>query len=123
ACAHREKLSDSEFLDVLEAITGKSCKAAKREIAARYPNSVELPPDRINPINAEYSEVTFVANQELLEKIYEIQGLLAHTRSQVTIREMMDVMISDYYERYHPEAKAKRAEEREAKRKQNEGFE
>lgn len=54
-CAHREKLSDPELSEILEAIAGMSCRAATREIASRFPDSVVIPNDRIRPLSAELS--------------------------------------------------------------------
>ena len=116
-CAHREKLSDPEFAEILEAICGMSCRAAKREIACRYPQAAEeMPHDRIRPLTAELSEVRFVATEELLEKLAEIRGLLAHSQPKLSFGELIDHLASDYRERHHPEEKARRAKEREEKK-------
>jgi hypothetical protein len=72
--------------------------------------------DRIRPINEDRSEVRFVASQELLDKIDEIKGLLAHSHPGIGFAQLIDLLASEYRERHHPEAKARRAEERERKR-------
>ena len=118
SCAHREKLSDPELSEILEAICGMSCRAARREIACRYPqSSEEMPYDRIRPLTAELSEVRFVASEKLLEKLEEIRGLLAHSHPKLSFGELIDHLASDYRERHHPEEKARRAKER-AERKE-----
>jgi hypothetical protein len=117
-CAHREKLSDSELWEILEAISGMSCRSAKREIASRYPASLDLPIDRVIPLTSEFSEVRFVASQELLSKLEEIRGLLAHSHPQLKMGELIDILATEYRERHHPEEKARRAEERETKKKE-----
>ena len=119
-CVHRERLTDSETAEIFEAISGMSCRAAMREIAARFPQTVELPSDRIRPLTAEFSEVRFVASEELLEKLEEIRGLLAHSHPNATMAELIDVLATEYRERHHPEEKAKRAQERETRKKQTE---
>jgi hypothetical protein len=48
--AVREKLSDSDFSEVLRTIAGKNCKKARWEIAAMYPQSVETPYDQVRPL-------------------------------------------------------------------------
>jgi 5-methylcytosine-specific restriction endonuclease McrA len=111
-CAHREKLSDDELWELCEAISGMSTRAATREIACRYPESFGAPKDRIRPINEELSEVRFTAPQELLDKLDEIRGLLAHSHPHLTLAELIDILATEYRERHHPEAKARRAEER-----------
>jgi hypothetical protein len=115
-CSHREKLGDEELSDLLQAISGKSCRAAQKEIARLYPADFELPKDRVRPLSEEHSEVRFVAPQELLDKLDDIRGLLAHSRPQISMAELIDVLASDFKERYHPECKAKRAEEREKRK-------
>ncbi len=118
--AHRENLTDSELSDVLKGIYGMSCKAAKREIASRFPMSVDLPIDWVRPLTAELSEVSFVTNQALLDKLEEIRGLLMHSHPQIKIGELIDVLATEYRHRHHPEEKAKRAKEREERKNQNE---
>ena len=116
-CANREKLSDPELAEILEAICGMSCRAARREIACRYPQSAEeLPYDRIRPLTAELSEVRFVATEELLDKLEEIRGLLAHSHPKLSFGELIDHLATDYRERHHPEEKARRAKERAEKK-------
>jgi hypothetical protein len=64
-CAHREKLPDPELSEILEAICGMSCSAAKRELASRYPETVPVVRERIRRLTDDLSEVRFVASDEL----------------------------------------------------------
>ena len=114
-CASREKFEDSEYLDLIEAISGLSVQAARRKIASRYP-SVEIPHDRIRPLTEELSEVRFVANQELLDQLEEIRGLLAHAHPKLSLAKLIGILAAEYRERHHPEAKARRAQERAERR-------
>ena len=120
ACASREKLSDPEYVEILEAISGMSCRTARREIASRYPHSVEIPKDQIRVLTEDLSEVRLVANEELLAKLDEIRGLLSHSHPRITLGELIDVLASEFRKRHHPEEKATRTEERVAKRRQAE---
>ena len=116
-CAYREKLSDEELGIVLEALSGLSTRAAKRELAARYPKSAdELPKERITPLTDGLSEVRFVATDECLEKLEEVRGLLARSSTQWSLGELMDHIVTDYLERHHPVEKARRTESRAEKR-------
>ena len=109
-CAHREKLSDEELSELLQTISGMTTRAAQREIATLYPETYEIPKDRIRPLNEEFSEVRFCAHQDLLDQMEEIRGLIAHAHPRATIAELMSVLMADYRERHHPQEKAKRAE-------------
>jgi hypothetical protein len=84
-CAYREKLSDEELEELCGTLCSTSCRTAKREIASRYPQIFEIPRDRIRPINAEYSEVKFVASQELLDQLDEVRSLLTHSHPGATL--------------------------------------
>lgn len=108
-CAHREKLSDGELEALLEAISGMSTRRAMREIATLYPHSMELPRDKIRPISATHSQVTFAASEELLEKLEDIRGLLAHSHPGITLGGLIDVLATEYRRRHHPVEKANRA--------------
>jgi len=114
--AYREKLSDSEFSKILKAVSRMSCRAAQRELATRYPQSVELMHDQVRPLNGELSEVRFVASDALLDKLEEIRALLMHSHPKLSMAELIDYLATDYRERHHPEAKAQRAEVRLAKK-------
>ena len=114
--AHREKLSDSDLEGVIGSISGKNCQAAEREIATLYPQSHKLPKDRIRPLTDDLSMVQFVASHDLLEKLEEIKGLLASSNPSLSLAEMFDILATEYYDRHHPEARAKRAKEREKRR-------
>ena len=110
--AHREKLSDANLEEVFSVISGKSCQAAEREIATLYPQSHKLPKDRIRPLTEDLSMVQFVASRDLLEKLEEIRGLLASSNPKLSLADVFDVLATEYYDRHHPEARAKRAKER-----------
>ncbi len=108
--AHREKLSDPEFFEVLTSISGLTCKAAARELASQFPHSTEIPRDRIRPFSAELSQVTFVAPNSLIEKLDEIKDFLAHSHPGITFAALIDLMADEYVDRHSPERQAKRAQ-------------
>ena len=77
---------------------------------------MELPHDKIRPLTAELSELSCVVDQELLELVDEIKGLLAHSNPGISIGELFKIVAREYRERHHPEAKARRAQARAEKR-------
>ncbi|MCM2278904.1 MAG: HNH endonuclease [Oligoflexia bacterium] len=58
------------------------------------------------------SEVRFAATEELLEKLEDVRGLLAHSHPGLSMGELIDVLATEYRERHHPEEKARRAKAR-----------
>jgi len=115
-CAFREKLGNEDLSLLLESLCGISTEAAKREIATRYPQTAPMVKDRVRELTAELSEVRFVAPNELLEKLDEIRGLLAHAHPHLSMADLIDVLVTDYRERHHPLEKARRAQERKEKK-------
>jgi hypothetical protein len=115
-CGHREGLSGPELMDLYEAISGMSCKAAKRKIASRFPLTAELPHDRVRPLTSELSEVSFVIHQDTLDKLDEVRFIIAHSHPGIKMGELVDLLATSYLERFHREEKAKRAQERKEKR-------
>jgi hypothetical protein len=114
--ANREKLSNEDFSEVLDAISGMTCNQAKREVASMYPESIRMPRDQIRPLNDEFSEVRFVAPNSLIEQLEEIRGLLAHSHPGATLAELVEILAREYLQRHHPEEKAKRFQERNQKK-------
>jgi 5-methylcytosine-specific restriction endonuclease McrA len=112
AVANREKLSDEDFSEVLNAVSGMSYKQAKRAVASMYPESIRMPRDQIRPLNDEFSEVRFAATNSLIEELEEIRGLLAHSHPGATLAELVEILAREYRKRHHPEEKAKRYQER-----------
>jgi hypothetical protein len=119
ACAHREKLTDSELLELLLGISGMTTRKATKEIACRYPLTANLPRDRIRPLNEDQSELRCVVKNSVVETLEEIRGLMAHANPRITIGEMIETLANEYRERHHPAAKAERAAEREERKAKN----
>ena len=111
----REKLEDPELAECLETIAGKSCRSARRELARLYPQSAELPKDRVRPLTEEHSELRCTVDQELLELVEDVRGQLAHSRSDLSFNEVFKAGLREYRDRHHPEAKARRAQARAEK--------
>ena len=118
--ANREKLDDVELTSLLVEMSGMSCRKAKRFLGSRYPLTTELPRDRICPLNDEWSQVSCVMRNSVLDKIDELKGLLAHSHPGISLGELMELLVTDYHTRHHPEQKAKRAEMRAEKKGEKE---
>jgi 5-methylcytosine-specific restriction endonuclease McrA len=115
---HREKPKDLEVSKLLSELSGLSCRAARRELAVRYPQSTELPRDSIRPLNEKNSKIRFIADEELLEMLERARGILAHSHPKGTIGEIFNHVLQDYLKRNDPEERAKRAEVREVQQAQ-----
>ena len=117
-CSHQQKLSHVETSELIRSIAGMSCRKAKREIAERYPESAEVPRDRMRPIHDGYTEITFYADADLMSLLEEVQGLLAHSKPGMPMREVVSILAENYYDRHHPVPRAQRALERQEKKEE-----
>ena len=84
----------------------------RRELASRYPASMEQPRDRVRPLTAELSELRCVVQNEVLETLEDIRGLLVHSHPGISLGELLGVIAADYRTRHHPEERAMRAAKR-----------
>jgi len=70
----------------------------------------------VRELTADLSEVRFVVPNELLDKLDEVRGLLAQAHPPLSMADLIDVLVTDYRERHHPEEKARRAQERQERK-------
>ena len=75
---HEEVRSPEAKREVIEAITDKSCREAERELVSRAKEPAKLIPEKVRQISASHSELKLVVDQELLDQLEELKGLLGH---------------------------------------------
>jgi HNH endonuclease len=121
---HREKLSEQDLWECFEAVSGKTCKSARQELARRYPAAEkDLPRDRVRPLTEDLSELHCVVRTSFLEILDDVRGILAHSHPGAKIGELLEVMGTEYRTRHHPEEKAMRAQARAQAKMVKEGAE
>jgi len=64
--------------------------------------------DKIRPVSQRSSEVRFIANQELLDKIQILKGLLAHQMPQASLADVLNKLCDIGIEKLSPAAPQKR---------------
>ena len=116
----REKTPDSEQWECLEALFGKSCRSAERELLACSRMKFRIPRERERPVSEALTELNFVADGELLAHLEKIRGLLAHTHPKITLSELVSLLAQDYLNRHDPEAKAMRSQANRAGKREPE---
>ena len=79
--------------EVLLSLEGKSTREAERELISRSSNPEQfLQRDQVRPVSQSLSQVSFVADQEFLEQLEHIRGLLAHSKPNASMLEIMKEM-------------------------------
>jgi len=90
---HRQSYSVAEKKQVIEKLEGKSTRDAERALISLSSNPASFArPDQVRPVTTTLSEVRFTADQELLDKLEEIRGLLAHQDAHLSLAELMGKM-------------------------------
>ncbi len=92
--------------EVLTALTGKSDREAERELASRATTPASIQPERTRAITAQVSEVRFATENEFLEEIEELRGLLAHAYPGMSIAEALKYGVQLALEKHRPRAPA-----------------
>ena len=83
------RVSSDQKRQLLEALEYKSAREADRIVLSLSSVPQTFQAEKIKPINLELSEVKFVADEQLLEKIKKLKGLLAHSNPQISMQELL----------------------------------
>lgn len=83
------RLTQGEKGSVLRKIETLSTRAAEKVVLELSSRPATLFSDQVRSLTAEFSEVKFAADQELLDKLETIKGLFAHKIPNATTRELL----------------------------------
>ena len=96
-------------------VEGLSTRETKRVLAALSPEASK--PDRQRAISGDLTEITFAADQELLEMLDRIKDLVAHSHPNPSLLELFKLMAKKTLEKIDPLERAKRARPRRPRTK------
>lgn len=106
---HHAPLSDTEKREILHELEGKSTREAERTLASLSTSPETLKRDRIKPVNSTHSQISFVADQTLLDALAQIRGLLAHQNADLTTAELIAEMARITLAKLNPAKPARQA--------------
>lgn len=90
-CIVRHKIEDIERKRALaNELCGISVNAARKRIAELYPE--EKPGEKARPVSGEYTEISFPANQALMEKFERLKDLWAHKNHSRSYEKLFEEM-------------------------------
>ncbi len=90
---NRQSYSVAEKKQVIQKLEGKSTRDAEKELMSLSSNPASFArPDQVRPVTPTLSEIRFIADQELLDQLDEIRGLLAHRNAHLSLAELMGRM-------------------------------
>lgn len=74
---------------LLSQIENKSVREAEKIVLSLSSSPQTLHTERIRSVTPELSEIKFLATEELLAKIEKLKGLLAHSKPQISMTELL----------------------------------
>jgi hypothetical protein len=102
-------LAPEQKRELLSALVGKSSREAERELLTRASEPERLRPEVVRPVNESLSEVRCLVDQETLQKLERIRGLLGHTHSEMSMSELIAKMAEITLDKLDPAKEPKRA--------------
>ena len=87
-----KQLSHDEKLAVVESMEGLSKKECERELLKLAPESI--PPEKERPLTENLTELRFVINQTVMEKLEILKGLLGHQLPQPSLSELFEFLVT-----------------------------
>jgi hypothetical protein len=102
----KEEVKDvEEKREILKSLEGESARGAERKLLALSTEPALHVPERMRPISANYSEIRFAADSELIAQIEELKGLLA----EESLREVLAFAVRVALLKKRPKAPASAA--------------
>ncbi len=95
--------------EVLLKLEHKSTREAQREFLLRSSNpQFDYKEERIRPITPTHSEIKFVADEEMLNDIEKLKALLSHAHPNMSLTELMRMLLDLGLKRYNPQRQVSR---------------
>lgn len=106
-------LSVVEKLEVIESLKNKSAREGEKILAEKASAEPAPVKDKIRRVTAKISEVKFGADDNLLENMEAVKGLLAHKHPRLNTKELMEIVFEMARDSLDPARKV-RAEKKTA---------
>lgn len=85
----KENMPGAKQVEILEKLEFKSTREAEKIVIAEAREPLKLKADSVKPLKDDLSEVRFSADKELMNKLEEIKGLLAHSCPNASMNEIL----------------------------------
>jgi len=111
-------ISPQEKLELVSQLAGTSSRQCEQKLARISPETV-LPRERIKPLTSEKTQIQFLANADLMEKIQRLKELTSHQNPDGKLEQVFAKAVDLALERLDPERKDLRRRARRRKQKQS----
>jgi 5-methylcytosine-specific restriction endonuclease McrA len=99
----KSDLTVSEKREVLRELENKPKSEVERTLVAIYPEAAVS--ERVRPLNENQSEVRLTLSKETLKKLDRLRELLAHTRANASLAELLEYGLDVALRKLDPELK------------------
>ena len=87
----KSSYSISEKKEILKELESAPKREVERKLSALCPESPK--PDQVRAISATHSELKLTVSEEMLRKLDRLRELLAHTHSQASVSELLELAL------------------------------
>jgi hypothetical protein len=85
----KEEVAPEQKTEVMTLLENKSTREVEKQLMSLSQTPEAHLQERIKPVSAELSEVKFYADDELLQDLEKLKGLLAHAYPNMTTKELV----------------------------------
>lgn len=112
---HRDPISPKEKLELVSQLAGTSSRKCEQKLAQIAPERI-LPQEKIRPLNSEKTQIQFVADVDLMNKIQRLKELTSHQNPEGKLETLFAKALDLALERLDPERKEQRRQVRKQRK-------
>jgi len=105
------KLSPVEKLDLVQKLEGTSSRTCEKKLAQISPE-IGIPKEKTKIITPEMTQIQFVANQDLMNKIQRLKELTFHTNPEGKYEDLFSKLVEIALDKLDPERRDNRRKKR-----------
>ena len=94
--------------ELLQALQGKSCREAERELLKHTVQPEQHLPEKVRAVSPTHSQIQFTASQEQMALFEKARGLLAHAHPEMNWSELFEAMARKVIAQLDPREKKTR---------------
>jgi 5-methylcytosine-specific restriction endonuclease McrA len=100
-----QKMAASEKQEIVGELLGKSTRDAERILSQRLPDVAEKFQEKIRPLADGKTLIQFAASPELMAKLEELKGLLAHSNFEGSMNVLVEKLADSMLKKLKPQSR------------------
>ena len=95
--------------DLIQEVSSKSKREAEKILLAKNPDAVLPSLERVRPVSATQTQITFTVKEEFIEKMARVREVRAHVDAQESHAQLFESLMEFYLKHKDPVLKAERS--------------